>query len=172
MYSMLKLFLAVFVVAYCGWGHADVQRGVRNYQAILAGQKKIEQLSPQEIQEVLAIHSANESQARGNGCVNGANGVACSGSSSECVNSPYGVACGGNAAECVNSPYGVACGGKATYCVNSPYGVACGGMATECVNSPYGVACGGRADQCVNSSYGVACSQGAGVAGISVPKKK
>lgn len=46
----------------------DKQRGIRNYQGTLAGQKKIEQLSPQELQEVLAVHKAIENQAGGGGC--------------------------------------------------------------------------------------------------------
>src|ERR1051325_2943270 len=33
----------------------DMQRGLRNYQDILAGRKKLEQLSPAERQEVLTI---------------------------------------------------------------------------------------------------------------------
>lgn len=46
----------------------DTQRGIRNYQAIMAGQKKVEQLSPQELQEVLTVHKTIESQAGGGGC--------------------------------------------------------------------------------------------------------
>ncbi len=34
----------------------DLQRGFRNYQDILNGRKKLEQLSPQEKQEVFIIH--------------------------------------------------------------------------------------------------------------------
>jgi hypothetical protein len=33
----------------------DLQRGLRNYQEILAGRKKLDQLSPQEQQEVLIV---------------------------------------------------------------------------------------------------------------------
>lgn len=46
----------------------DKQRSIRNYQAIMTGQKEIEQLSPQELQEVLAVHNAIESQTGGGGC--------------------------------------------------------------------------------------------------------
>lgn len=46
----------------------DVQRGNRNYQAILDGQMSIEQLSPQELQEVLDIHNALENRTGGGGC--------------------------------------------------------------------------------------------------------
>jgi hypothetical protein len=34
----------------------DLQRGVRNYQDIISGRKKLDQLTPQEQQEVLAVH--------------------------------------------------------------------------------------------------------------------
>ena len=34
----------------------DFQRGLRNYQDIVGGRKKLEQLTPQERQEVLAVH--------------------------------------------------------------------------------------------------------------------
>lgn len=68
MRSILKFLIIAFVVAFTGGSHADTQRGIRNYQAIMAGQKKVEQLSPQELQEVLAIHKAVESQAGGEGC--------------------------------------------------------------------------------------------------------
>jgi uncharacterized protein YgiB involved in biofilm formation len=33
----------------------DLQRGLRNYQEIMAGRKKLDQLTPQEQQEVLAV---------------------------------------------------------------------------------------------------------------------
>lgn len=46
----------------------DVQRGVSNYLAILAGQKRIEQLNSQELREVLAVQAAVETQAGGGGC--------------------------------------------------------------------------------------------------------
>lgn len=45
---------------------ADVQRGIRNYQEILAGRKKIEQLNRVELQEVLRVHEAVKNQQGGN----------------------------------------------------------------------------------------------------------
>lgn len=47
---------------------SDEERGVRNYLAILAGQRRVEELSPQELREVLAVHRAAERQAGGGGC--------------------------------------------------------------------------------------------------------
>lgn len=41
---------------------ADVARGFRNYQEILAGRKKVDQLSPEELREVLEVHKAAERQ--------------------------------------------------------------------------------------------------------------
>jgi hypothetical protein len=68
MRSTLKFLIIAFVIAFAGLSHADTQRGIRNYQAIMAGQKKVEQLSPQELLEVLAVHNAIENQAGGGGC--------------------------------------------------------------------------------------------------------
>jgi hypothetical protein len=34
----------------------DLQRGIRNYQDILSGRKRLDQLTPQEQQEVLTVH--------------------------------------------------------------------------------------------------------------------
>lgn len=68
MRSNLKFLIIAIVIALAGVSHADTQRGIRNYQAIVAGQKTAEQLSPQEVQEVLAVLRAIKSQARGGGC--------------------------------------------------------------------------------------------------------
>lgn len=46
----------------------DSQRAIRNYQSLMAGTIKIEQLSPEELQEVLAVHKAVEGLAGGGGC--------------------------------------------------------------------------------------------------------
>ncbi len=46
----------------------DLQRGLRNYQEVLSGKRKLEQLSPQEQQEVLIVHrrvQARKSQSEG-----------------------------------------------------------------------------------------------------------
>lgn len=68
MRSIPTLLVIATIAAYAGVSHADMQRGIRNYQAIMAGQKSIEQLSPEELQEVIAVHKAIESQAGGGGC--------------------------------------------------------------------------------------------------------
>jgi hypothetical protein len=49
-----RLLLPLLLVALTGSALSqDLQRGLRNYQEIIAGRKKIEQLTPQEQQEVL-----------------------------------------------------------------------------------------------------------------------
>lgn len=65
------LFTALLTLAFYPAQTAfaqDLQRGLRNYQEILGGKKKLEQLSPQEQQEVLIIHrrvQARRSQSEG-----------------------------------------------------------------------------------------------------------
>lgn len=62
--TFLFVFIAVvFSISFDAF--ADVQRGVRNYQEILAGRKKIEQLTPVELQEVLQVHRAVKNQQGG-----------------------------------------------------------------------------------------------------------
>ena len=68
MRSILKVLLILTFITFTATSHADMQRGFRNYQAIISGEKKVEQLSPQELQEVLAVHTAIENQAGGGGC--------------------------------------------------------------------------------------------------------
>ena len=43
---------------------ADAERGIRNYQSIISGKKKIESLSPDELREVIDVH---QFMKRGNG---------------------------------------------------------------------------------------------------------
>jgi hypothetical protein len=43
----------------------DLQRGLRNYQEVVSGKKKLEQLTPQEKQEVLIIHRRIQAQRYG-----------------------------------------------------------------------------------------------------------
>lgn len=67
--NMRRLFLFVFIAAVfsiSSAAFADVQRGIRNYQEILAGRKKIEQLNRVELQEVLQVHEAVKNQQGGN----------------------------------------------------------------------------------------------------------
>ena len=54
-----RVLLAAFLILLLQPSEAvaqDLQRGLRNYQEIIGGRKKLEQLSPQEQQEVLIIH--------------------------------------------------------------------------------------------------------------------
>ena len=43
----------------------DLQRGLKNYQDMIEGRKKLEQLSPQERQEVIIIHRGITSHGQG-----------------------------------------------------------------------------------------------------------
>ncbi|MGB8600550.1 MAG: hypothetical protein WCD07_07535 [Burkholderiales bacterium] len=52
----------------------DVQRGLRNYEDVMAGKKRLEQLTPQERQEVLTVYRRVKNQSN-------------SGKSDECRNS-------------------------------------------------------------------------------------
>ncbi len=66
---MRRLFLFVFIaVAFSisTAAFADIQRGILNYQEIMAGRKKIEQLNRVELQEVLKVHEAVRNQQGGN----------------------------------------------------------------------------------------------------------
>ena len=47
--------------------YADMGRGAQNYQAIMKGVKKIEQLTPEELQEVLIIHRIMSGSGEGCG---------------------------------------------------------------------------------------------------------
>ena len=52
----LRLFLPLLLLGQAFNAVAqDLQRGFRNYQEIIAGRKKLDQLSPQEQQEVLIV---------------------------------------------------------------------------------------------------------------------
>jgi hypothetical protein len=56
MQSRLRILLPLLLFAVAPQATAqDLQRGLRNYQEIMAGRKKLDQLSPQEQQEVLII---------------------------------------------------------------------------------------------------------------------
>ncbi len=62
MQQLMKTLLLVLALAVPGAAFADLQRGLRNYQEIISGRKKVEQLSPEEIREVLEVHKAAERQ--------------------------------------------------------------------------------------------------------------
>ena len=62
MQQLMKTLLLVLALAVPGAAFADLQRGLRNYQEIISGRKKVEQLSPEEIREVLEVHKAADRQ--------------------------------------------------------------------------------------------------------------
>lgn len=68
MRSILTFLIIAIIIAFTGVSYADTQRGIHNYQAIMSGQKTVEQLSPQELQEVLAVHEVVTNQAGSRGC--------------------------------------------------------------------------------------------------------
>ncbi len=62
MSNLIRLVLAAAALCFSVTAFSDTQRGVRNYQEIMAGRKKVEQLNQVELQEVLAVHKALERQ--------------------------------------------------------------------------------------------------------------
>lgn len=64
MRHILKLIAIFCAVANSSAPNADTQRGIRNYKAIIAGQKKFDQLDQEEAKEVLAVHKS----VSGDGC--------------------------------------------------------------------------------------------------------
>jgi hypothetical protein len=64
---LLYLMLVLISIAVGTASSADLQRGLRNYQEIMAGQKKIEQLNKTELQEVIRVHKALERRGNGSG---------------------------------------------------------------------------------------------------------
>ena len=59
--------------------YADMEKGLQNYEAIMKGEKKIEQLTPEELQEIIAIHRILKG--------GGGSGEGCDAAYSKCVNS-------------------------------------------------------------------------------------
>lgn len=66
----LKIFLALIlafgVLASSPVLSQDLQRGLKNYQEIMSGKKRLEQLSPQEQQEVIIIYQRLKARRYGN----------------------------------------------------------------------------------------------------------
>ena len=60
--ALLHLITVALLISFAASASADLQRGIRNYQEIMAGRKKVEQLSREELQEVLAVHKAQGRQ--------------------------------------------------------------------------------------------------------------
>lgn len=67
MRTLFRFMALALVISVSAPVYADFQRGVRNYQEIMAGRKKIEQLNQVELQEVLAVHKALEKQRGSSG---------------------------------------------------------------------------------------------------------
>lgn len=64
--TLISLILAFGVPASFPVHSQDLQRGVKNYQEIMRGTKKLEQLSPQEQQEVIIIYQRVKARKSGN----------------------------------------------------------------------------------------------------------
>jgi hypothetical protein len=59
------ILVAAFALSPALGSAQDMQRGLRNYQEIMAGRMKLEQLSPQQQQEVFLIHRRLEARRQG-----------------------------------------------------------------------------------------------------------
>lgn len=68
MRQTFKVLLISFFLALAGVSNADMQRGINNYKAIMAGHQTIEQLSDQEAREVMALVSAMKGQVANQRC--------------------------------------------------------------------------------------------------------
>tara|TARA_R110002124_G_scaffold17592_3_gene73618 strand:+ start:51 stop:473 length:423 start_codon:yes stop_codon:yes gene_type:complete len=68
MHLLLRFFLIWIFFVFSGVLHADMQRGINNYKAIISGQKTIEQLSDEEAEEVISVVKAIKSRTAGGQC--------------------------------------------------------------------------------------------------------
>jgi hypothetical protein len=57
---LVKIFIILALMSDASY--ADNQRGMRNYQEIMAGKKNVDQLNPDEVQEVLEVHQSLDSK--------------------------------------------------------------------------------------------------------------
>ncbi len=64
MRQLLLLLCFAISAAISSAAYGDIQRGIRNYQEIKAGRKKVEQLSPTELREVLDVVEALKRTSR------------------------------------------------------------------------------------------------------------
>jgi hypothetical protein len=71
-YRMIEIWRGLLIIAlvllpflYSSTAAADMVRGLENYLAILKGQRTVQQLSPEELREVISIHSRLEGQGGG-----------------------------------------------------------------------------------------------------------
>jgi hypothetical protein len=63
--NLIRQTLAIVIVCFSVTSFADAQRGIRNYQEIMAGRKTVEQLNKTELQEILAVHKTLKRQDNG-----------------------------------------------------------------------------------------------------------
>ena len=66
---LLSAFLAIAFCSAQQTNAQDLQRGLKNYQEIIGGKKKLEQLSPQEQQEVFIINKRVRNSTGSSECV-------------------------------------------------------------------------------------------------------
>lgn len=66
-----QLLLIYTFLSFPIGANADMRRGIENYQAIMAGEKRIEKLSQEEAQEVLWVLQAIEKRGSAGGCSGG-----------------------------------------------------------------------------------------------------
>lgn len=64
--TLIALIFAFGVLAYLPAHSQDLQRGLKNYQEIMRGTKNLDQLSPQEKQEVIIIYQQLNTWRSGN----------------------------------------------------------------------------------------------------------
>lgn len=64
--TLISLIFACGVLVSLPTHSQDLQRGLKNYQEIMRGTKKLEQLSPQEKQEVIIIFQRLNARKSGN----------------------------------------------------------------------------------------------------------
>ena len=65
--NLFTMFAVVLVLLNPTNAMSDMERGLKNYQAIISGEKKSKDLTPEELQEVITIHSIFKRQAAGGG---------------------------------------------------------------------------------------------------------
>ncbi|SET35422.1 hypothetical protein SAMN04487962_1082 [Marinobacter segnicrescens] len=71
MRRITQLLLVCTVLSFPIGTHADMRRGIENYQAIMAGEKRIKQLTQEEAQEVLWVLEAIKKRGSAGGCSGG-----------------------------------------------------------------------------------------------------
>ena len=73
----MKKILTVVILVLVQFSYADIQRGIENYQKFLSGEIKLNQLSAEEINELMTVHrimsgsSINDSTNVSDACYDG-----------------------------------------------------------------------------------------------------